>query len=278
MIHLKFMFGQIGDQVSLSGIPENIHNIFGEKCVISEERIWAFKHNPYVIHMSEEEAKSIDKTITLCPDTRNAKLNMIYANKTKRTTITSQNDYIMQTLFEHTALLRHPRLYVYENEKINPNQIIVHTTGTDRKAKFNEDPIRTNAGEDAVRVMSDKTLDAIRENYKHYKIIQIGAESDKPLGGNNTKDFRGKTTIWETARLIASSAVFIGVNSGPMHIANCYPRTTKKIVLEEFPEKSLQTWRPGDLHNYLFSWLDPNNNYYNKFETDIGFTNSYTKL
>lgn len=69
MFHLKFNFFHIGDQIATTAIPENIFNVTGEKCIISDERIWAFKHNPHVVFKSEEEANKYP-TISLIPDCR----------------------------------------------------------------------------------------------------------------------------------------------------------------------------------------------------------------
>lgn len=124
--------------------------------------------------------------------------------------------------------------------------------------------------------MSDEIITSIKKNYQHYDIIQIGGENDKPLGfGLN---LCGQLNYWETAKLIAGSTKFIGVNSGPMHIANCYPRVEKRIVLQEFPASTLIKYKPGDLRNWAFSWLDPSYTYFNKYENDINYTYSHTKI
>jgi hypothetical protein len=116
--------------------------------------------------------------------------------------------------------------------------------------------------------MSDEVLESINKNYSNYEIIQVGGDNDKPLGGNST-NLCGKLDYWEVAKLIAGSAKFIGVNSGPMHIANCYPRVEKRIVLQEFPINTLLSFRPGDVRNWLFSWIDPTCTFFNKFEHDV---------
>jgi len=172
--------------------------------------------------------------------------------------------------------LRHPRLYIYEDERIVPDKIVVHTSGSDR-TRDGEPAIRHQSGEDSERYMSDEVIAAILDNYRDYRIVQVGAATDKPLGGNSI-DQRGQYDYWGTAKEIASSAKFIGVNSGPMHIANCYPRVEKRIVLMEFAAKTLETYRPGDVRNWLFSWIDPTNTYFNKFDYDLGLTYSYKKI
>ena len=275
MFHLKFNFFHIGDQIATTAIPENIFNVTGEKCIISDERIWAFKHNPHVVFKSEEEANKYP-TISLIPDCRVQEQAKQYVDVMKLPVTNGQTEYMCIQLGFNNVHLRHSRLYIYEDEPIVPNRIVIHTTGSDRR-RDGEIAIRTTSGEDDVRVMSDDVLDSINKNYAHYEKIQVGGDNDKPLGGDCT-NLCGKLDYWEVARLIAGSAKFIGVNSGPMHIANCYPRVEKRIVLQEFSIDTLMTYRPGDVRNWLFSWIDPTCTFFNKFDHDVGYTYSHKKL
>ena len=88
--------------------------------------------------------------------------------------------------------------------------------------------------------------------------------------------------IWDTVELIATSAIFIGVNSGPLHIANCYPHINKKVIItskNKFNKKLIKGFRPlkDDVH-VDFKWLDYGLQYYNDTEFDIGCTHSYKKI
>jgi hypothetical protein len=146
--------------------------------------------------------------------------------------------------------LRHPRLYINENEEVLPNRVIVHTTGKSETAPINDDVIK-----------------AINNNYKNYEIIQIGGISDKQtpfklaLGLNYT----------DTAKLIATSSIFIGINSGMMNIANCYPRVNKKILVP----RDLDKFLPMSKDN---CWLDHGVTYFNYTDNDYGATFSYLKI
>lgn len=273
MALLKFNFFHIGDQIAATSIPENFFNETGEKVIINDPRIWAFKYNPYVkFDVSAER----DKILHVVPDCRIKEHAETYRNLMKCTTATSQAEYMGLSLGLKKIKLRHSRLYLHEDDDIIPHKIAVHTTGSDR-TRDKEVAIRTGSGEDAVRVMSDTVIASILHNYKDWQIVQIGSADDKPLGGHSI-DKRGKTDYWQTAKEIATSARFIGVNSGPMHIANCYPRVDKRIVLMEFPETTLSIYRPGDTRNWLFSWIDPTNTFFNKFTHDVGLTFSYKKI
>jgi len=275
LVHLKFIFHQIGDQVCCTGLPEIIFKRTGTKSVITESSFWAFKHNPYVVFMTEEEAKDLP-IIEVHPDTRFQEDCKKYVDTFNTTLIYSQNEFMASTVGIPGTPLRHPRLYLHEDSEIIPDKIVVHTTGSNRE-RLGEINIRTGLGEDHERVMTDDVISAILNNYKNFKIVQVGAPEDKPLGGNSI-DMRGKIDLLGVAKEISEASRFIGVNSGLMHIANCYPRVDKRIVLLEFPKDSLLKWIPGDLRNFLFSWTDIGHTYFNRTVDDIGTTFSYTKI
>ena len=275
LVHLKFIFNQIGDQVCTTGLPEIIYKKTNTKSVITDPLIWVFKHNTYVVFMTEEEAKDLPIAIVQ-PDTRHEDHRQKYMDTFGTQIIHGQLEF-MSTLMGIPGIhLRHPRLYLHEDSEIIPHKIVVHTTGSDR-TRLNEVNIRTHLGEDNVRVMSDEIISAILKNYKNFKIIQIGGKDDKPLGGD-TIDLRGKINLWEVAKEISESSRFIGVKSGLMQIANCYPRVDNRLFLTEFPRESLLKWYPGDMRNLLFSWADATNMYFNRTVDDIGLTYSYTKI
>jgi hypothetical protein len=275
MYKLKFNFFHIGDQIATTSIPENIFHATGKKSIITQSQIWAFRHNPYVVFMSETEAAGYPE-INLIPDCRVQQQAQHYFDTMSNMVVGSQTEYMCVNFGVSDPVLRHPRLYLHEDKKTNPLKIVVHLSGSDR-ARDGEPAIRHASGEDDLRVMSDAVMMSILENYKEYQIVQVGSLDDKALGGHSV-DMRGQHDYWELAGEIASAAKFIGVNSGPMHIANCYPRIEKRIFLMEFPKETLLKFRPGDVRNWLFSWVDPSNMFFNKFDVDVGLTFSRTKI
>jgi hypothetical protein len=52
---------------------------------------------------------------------------------------------------------------------------------------------------------------------EHHAVIQVGSASDPPL--QSALDLRGKTTLRETAALLANAEVFVGLVGGLMHLA-----------------------------------------------------------
>ena len=273
MHRLKFHFYAIGDQVCTTSFPENYFHMTGEKVIINDPLIWAFKYNPYVLHVKEHEYMEFPE-VDMIPDTRDQNHVKNYVGLYDCLSFNSQAEWLCASVGAKNPPLKHPRLYIYEDEKIIPNKITVHTTASNR-SKAGEPLIREKLGEDAVRILTDDIINSILKNYDGWEIVQIGGKEDVPVPG--AIDKRGNDK-WEMAKEIATSARFIGVNSGPMHIAYCYPRVDKRIILVEFSKKSLAKWKPGDMRNFNFSWFDPSATFFNKYAEDVAYTFSHTKI
>lgn len=274
---LNFNFSQLGDMVATCGLPENIYRFSGAQCIVTQDH-WVFTHNPYVRFVSKNEAENgqnINLHITQDAQSLGFAKDYYVPIGTERY-IKSQTELMCRSVGISYVPLRHPRLYIYEDLPTQPDKIVVHTTGGDR-TKLGEAAFRAGDGEECTRVMSDAVIAAILHNYRDYQIVQIGGAEDKPLGGKSI-DLRGQRDYFGSAKEIATAARFIGVNSGPMHIAHCYPRVDTRIVLMEFAPPMLIRYSPGDVSHYLFTWLDPADRFFNKFEEDIGFTASYLKI
>lgn len=273
---LNFIFNGIGDQVCTTSLPENYYNATGEKLVIDNPNIWAFKHNPYVEFLTERQTRTFI-AINLMPDTRVKEQTQKYAQTYDNLSIASQAEWLCANVGIKYPKLRHPRLYIHENEKIIPNKIAVHTTGkVERKGEPEETWIRHGLGEDAPRAMTQNIIDQIAENYEGWDVYQVGGKDDISMTGKFT-DLRG-LDLWETAKHISQASRFIGVNSGMMHIAHCYPRVEKRIVMNELSDDSIHRWRIGDLRNLSFAWYDAASTIFNKTDYDIAYTYSYKKI
>lgn len=279
---LDFLAHGIGDLIVCSSLPENFYNLTGNKILVDDYRAkWVFRYNPYV--MFDCKSHDIQNVPMLC-DTRHQEIVKMYISERNSFSISSQAEWLLFcTGYDIDKLtLRHPRLYIHEDLPQQAKKLVVHTTGSNR-AIVGEDQIRYHLGEDSQRIMSDEVIKAIHENYEGWEIYQVGGKDDKPLGGKAI-DLRGTLNLFDVAKEISTSQRFIGVNSGLMHIANAYPKVEKRIVLMEFPETTLGKgfssipFRAGEIRNFLFSWLDPSNKFYNKYSTDIGVTSSFIKI
>ena len=85
---------------------------------------------------------------------------------------------------------------------------------------------------------------------------------------------------WETVKIISQCAMFIGVDSGPLHIAQAYPKINRKMIVtkaqfeSDWPE---HYWPMNPNDNYSF-WYDWDINYFNEFDRDVGVTTSYKDI
>jgi len=71
-------------------------------------------------------------------------------------------------------------------------------------------------------------LNRLSVRYSEYGLVVIGAMADRPVGDFVLKDWKGPTvnvcghlTPRETGALVEHASVFIGPDSGPMHLAAC---------------------------------------------------------
>lgn len=233
----------IGDKVICSSFPENFFTNTGEK-VVDVDESWVFDHNPYTVRGVQPS-------------------RIIYLWQLPNTYPGASVFSVAQRMSHHVGLratpLRHPRLYVYEELPAKKDRVTVHVQGADK----------------AGRTLPAHVLDLIAERFKDYEVIQVGGPDDVPT---RFVDARG-LPIWESIRLVATSAVFVGVDSGLQHVASAYPRVVKKIFLTKYTRGQLESEviplasSEGDYH-----WLDVGCQFFNLYEHDIGVTYSYRKL
>jgi hypothetical protein len=233
----------IGDKIQFTHIPENIFR-FTRKKVFDVKNSWVFDNNPFVERgtPSEEietylDLWDISHTFPNSGFKSHAERFFLYFNK------------CFETSFSNPPL-RHPKLYIADNDEINPNRVLVHTTGKSE-----------------IVPLTDEVIETIKNNYKNYDIVQIGGPNDKPTPFTQALGLN----IVETAKLIATSSIFIGVNSSMMNIANCYPRVNKKILITRDVENFLPMSEYG-------SWFDHGTTFFNYTKNDIGATFSYLKI
>jgi hypothetical protein len=235
--------GGIGDQIMVSSFPENFYRNYNKK-LIDINNLWVFDHNPYV-----------DRNINpdLIADHLSTQIEIMKSGQRKD--FKSDAEEICSNFRLPKCYLRSPRLYKYEDSKTEKDLVIIHTTGK------------------TVGHLPDAVIEQIIKNYSDYRIIQIGLSTDKETPFEKFLD----KTKWETAELISKAAIFIGVNSGFYHVANCYPKVRKKIILHELTENILLDFEPKK-SSKNFEWYDYNLEYFNIFNYDIGATNSFIKI
>ena len=80
--------------------------------------------------------------------------------------------------------------------------------------------------------------------------------------------------------MTSKAAIFIGIDSGPYHIAQAFPRINRKLIITEGQFKT--DW-PRD--SYILDpkrdvtyWYDWDTMFFNEFGIDVGITTSYLKI
>tara|TARA_B100001093_G_scaffold170426_2_gene163263 strand:+ start:7105 stop:7857 length:753 start_codon:yes stop_codon:yes gene_type:complete len=233
----------IGDMVQYCAIPENFYKNYGTK-LIDVSNCWIWDENPYI-----ERNIETDNVIDLwslswnCDD---------FLNRSE----------LMNSVLEFPKIYcRSPRLYFNEDPKhMLQNKLCLHSQGISSRT-----------------ILSKNIIDKIKERYSNYDIVQIGGLDDVDCQVN---DARG-LDMWQTVEEISTSSIFIGVNSGMMNIANCYPHINKKLIIDlasgQFDE-NLNRFSPLSKNHNLFEWIDHGWQYYNDTNVDIGVTYTYNKI
>jgi hypothetical protein len=231
----------IGDAIQFSSLPENFYRVTGEKLIdISEP--WFFKYNPYVIRGVQPK-----KTIELW-------------NYPKQYDWIPPRKSVYCCLFGIEPKLIRPRLYQFEDYPFyKRDKILFHPFGKSHGS------------------LPSKVINAILTKYESSpNFFQIGLPSDPAL----TKQKLETPTLWDLAKVISESRMFIGVDSGPSWIAACYPDVIVKKIRTTFQQGYCEPkdWVPLDVNNAHSFWDDRAFQIYNTFEEDIGFSQSYLKL
>jgi len=252
----------LGDKLQFASFPENHFRNTGEK-VIDVDRCWFFDHNPYVVRDAAP-----DRIVNLWTARYPAQSGLQTRQIVEKPVFFSLAERHC-TILGHVAYLRHPRLYRFEDLPQIRNRVVLHTTGK------NLPPV-VEHGEDRQRVLPTEIIDFVRHTYRDHEILQIGARDDVDA---HVTDCRGIEDLWEVARIVAQASIYIGVDSGPYWIAECFPRIFRKRVLVQYPPEFLRkSFVPMHTLNPNWHWHDFSCLYYNRSEDDAGVTFSYLKL
>ena len=257
---MHFREDKIGDGLIYSSCPENFYNA-GKGKVLDIKGAWFLDYNPYVVRsgkarMTIPMQQFADQTTFFNYGRSGLPCFLSVADR-------------FNTKFGVPTRLRHPRLYKYEDINKIPNKVVVHTTG-DMK-----EPIALY--EDRGAIMDEEVKDVIAENYKQYDIVQIGGKDDSPFE-RGCIDKRG-LPIWDSVKEIAEAAIFIGVDSGPMNIALCYPRTQIRCYEPQFPAMVWENFYiPMDAKFPHNQWKDWGIKIFNRYDADLGVSYSYLKI
>ncbi|CAB3775332.1 hypothetical protein LMG29542_08714 [Paraburkholderia humisilvae] len=93
-VQLKLPFFAIGDQVSVTSIPEAYLAQKGERLFYADERIWAFKHNPYI---DFRQPGACDTELLTVPDSRMRAHVESYFNHYNSIVFGSQTEFLLHS-------------------------------------------------------------------------------------------------------------------------------------------------------------------------------------
>ncbi len=244
----------IGDVIQFTSIPENYFRHFGEK-LIDIDHSWVFDFNPFVQRLRSDETVTFEKILNLwnlhCFDTP-TKLN-------EQTTFLS-NAHAHARHFRYPVVLNRPRLYQFESFPFEDrHHVFLHVKGRSHGT----------LSEHIVKHVLDKYGNAV---------VLVGLKDDWTYSMPIPEKHIFPRTLWELAAVISKAKMFIGVDSGPSWIAQCYPDViTKKVRM--FPDaKALETWVPLEWCRLGSYWDDRSAMIFNPSENDAGFTWSYRKI
>lgn len=245
----------IGDALQFSSLPENYFKATGEK-LIDMSKPWFFDHNPYVIRDVDLKPRKTIEMWNYSP-----KQYEFPTPRPNRPGVYLSNAEIWASVLEVPCTLNRPRLYRYEHYPYKDRQnILLHTNGVSH-------------GE-----MPEHIVEHVIRKYGHTgKLYHVGPVNPKQ------KDYglpRIQTaTLWEFAQLVSTARLFIGVDSGPGWIANCYPDVVvKKVRVKPNPPEQFKDWIPLEIKNIHSHWDDRCHQVYNVSENDIGFTYGYPRI
>lgn len=239
-------FSKIGDLITVTSIPENVLTSTGHR-IVDLYNLWIYDHNPHV-------ARGVKPDTYLNLFQNVEKLKRLYDGKR----FTNQHQ-LYSLACGASISLGGPRLYLHESIAQRPKSLCVHVTPGNRDAKDD---------------IPDSVIAQIRANYHDYTITQVGGGKDKPFP--EAVDMRA-LPLWESVKVIASSEIFIGISSGPTHIADCYPRVRKKVLLFGSPQE-VSAFKPYGEDFRGGDWINYHWEYYNIHEKDIGVTRSYRTI
>jgi len=251
----QFRGVNIGDSIIYSTYPENFYLNFRNK-LIDMDNHWVFDHNPFVVRNQEPEVVIDIHTLIHEGWVHNSK-NIFFDN------IISRNNFSSDLMFK--IFINKPNLYIHTDIKPDENKLAISIKGR----SFSDD-------------IPDEIINLILDKYKNYQIYQIGGLNDPIIPSAVNKL---GLSIFDTAKVIAESKIFIGVNSGMMHIANCYKNVTKKIIYnnknaskDQISKASIRIPQDSTYHLAGFDWMYGDNEIYNMHEEDLGITKSYLKI
>ncbi len=243
----------IGDAIQFTSLPENYFRSTGEK-LFDLNSHWVLDYNPYVIRGVYDGA--FDKVMDLwdlhCNDVKVA----VYDRTVMMCNAEAQLRHFDQRI---NMYLNRPRLYRFEEYPyFERKQVLLHVKGKSHGQ------------------MPEKVVEHVLQKYGH-SVALVGHEDDWRYSMPRPHHVP-TSNPWALAEVISRCRMFIGVDSGPSWIAQCYPDVlVKKVRLFPSPQ-DLKSWVPLEWCRIGSHWDDRSAFIYNPSEEDCGFTWSYLRI
>lgn len=241
----------IGDAIQFTSVPENYFMHFGSK-LHDVNSHWVLDHNPYVTRgvPPEKITREVDLWKAHCGEQP--------VRQYERTVLMSNAESHARH-FDYTVSLNRPRLYRFEEYPFfERKRILLHVKGRSHGQ------------------MPEPIVEHVMEKYGH-AVSLIGHDCDwkysLPMPHKiNTFD------MWSLVEAISKCRMFIGVDSGPSWIAQCFPDILVKKVRLIPDINGLKTWVPLESCRVSSHWDDRSAFIYNPSTQDVGFTWAYTRI
>lgn len=248
--------GGIGDNIVFTNLPENFYYCYGKKIYNVGSSIF-YKYNKFTqLSLERMACDFIIETYMQRLYFSDGWVSIPRDPNIQRKSLTNQIYHSLGI----KEFVRHPCLYKGEDSVQKINQVVIH-------------PYGKSCGN-----LPNNILRIIIQKYQNWNIVWIGKKSEGEI--IPTKNFLDARDLdfWDTAKVISESAVFIGGNSGFMHVANAYHNIRKKIILHYNNEDEVSNFIPlGNVASQAI-WADFGFEYYNRFNHDIGITKTFLKI
>lgn len=239
----------VGDAIQFTSLPENYYRHTNHKLADLTHH-WVFDHNPYVVRGVEKVDIEHDLWNMHCH---------------QRPSHWPRPSVLLASAESHTCqlkipmVLNRPRLYRFEEYGYEDrSQIILHTKGRSHGR------------------MPEHVVKHVLAKYGK-RVVCVGLPGEWTYS-IDSPHFIQTNNLWDLAQVISRSRMFIGMDSGPSWIAQCYPDViTKKLrmipSLEELRNHVPLEWCRLNSH-----WDDRSASIYNHSEDDVGFTWTYRRI
>ncbi len=196
---LFYANGGIGDELLLTAIAHRARELNAPLPILTNlPELWRGNPDPATLQTNVDRWHYAKQRAWISTEI----IHLPYRNGTLRHIADQMADHLDLSL---PADWR-PRLILHKPQKKNPKLVVLQNSC--RGARY---------ASDTKEWAIDRWLDLVQRIAPDFALVQLGTIMDPLLPG--ARDLRGQTTIIQAAELIAGAALFVGLESGLMHVA-----------------------------------------------------------